>query len=157
MFKKHHYLTPFANKSYIFLLNLNDQKNIELIGINYKDKNKNAKKFLKDLKNPYELILSDEEGMLRVRVSRNLIYQGYKLEGAIIDKTSEAALGAFFSVIDDPKMFIEFHFKPGQIQFLNNRLIGHKRTSFKDLPEKCMKRKLCRVWLREKGKPFYNG
>jgi hypothetical protein len=110
-----------------------------------------------DKKTIFTPLLCNEDGRLRVRVSRNLIYQGYKLEGAILDETSEAALDAFFSVIDDPKMFIEFQFKPGQIQFLNNRLIGHKRTSFKDLPEKDMKRKLCRVWLRETGKRFYNG
>ena len=102
-------------------------------------------------------LLCDEDGRLRVRVSRNLIYQGYKLEGRIIDDSGEAALNAFFSVIDDIKMFIEFRLEPGQIQFLNNRLIGHKRTRFKDLPDEGIKRKLCRVWLRETGKRFYNG
>ena len=102
-------------------------------------------------------LLSDEEGGLRVRVSRNLIYQGYKLEGKKINATSEAALDAFFAVIDDPKMFIEFQFQPGQIQFLNNRLIGHKRTKFKDIPKMGMERKLCRIWLRETGRRFYNG
>ncbi len=100
-------------------------------------------------------LLSNEEDGLRVRVSRNLIYQGYRLEGKRVDETGEAALDAFFSIIDDPRMYIEFRFEPGQIQFLNNRLIGHKRTSFKDAPE--MKRKLCRVWLRQRGKRFYNG
>ncbi len=102
-------------------------------------------------------LLCDDVGGLRVRVSRNLIYQGYRLADKIIDEASEAALDAFFSVIDDPKMYIEFRFQPGQIQFLNNRVIGHKRTSFKDISEPGMKRKLCRVWLREKGKRFYNG
>ena len=102
-------------------------------------------------------LLSDEEGRLRVRVSRNLIYQGYKLEGKKINATSEAALDAFFAVIDDPKMFIEFQFQKGQIQFLNNRLIGHKRTKFKDIPKMGMERKLCRIWLREAGRRFYNG
>ena len=102
------------------------------------------------------LLCNEAEG-LRVRVSRNLIYQGYNLAAKKIDSVGEAALDAFFSVIDDPKMYIEFRFEPGQIQFLNNRLIGHKRTSFKDSSEIGMKRKLCRVWLREKGKRFYNG
>ena len=102
-------------------------------------------------------LLCEEERGLRVRVSRNLIYQGYNLEGKMIDKTSEAALDAFFSIIDDPKMYIEFHFEKGQIQFLNNRLIGHKRTSYRDSSEDGIKRKLLRVWLRETGKRFYNG
>ena len=110
-----------------------------------------------DKKTIFIPLLCDEEGRLRVRVSRNLIYQGYKLEGKMIDAIGEAALDAFFSVIDDPKMFIEFQFEPGQIQFLNNRLIGHKRTGFKDAPELGVKRKLCRIWLRESGRRFYNG
>ena len=110
-----------------------------------------------DKKTIFTPLLCDEKGRLRVRVSRNLIYQGYKLEGKIIDATGEAALDAFFSVIDDPKMFIEFQFQPGQVQFLNNRLIGHKRTEFRDIPEIGMERKLCRIWLREAGRRFYNG
>ncbi len=111
----------------------------------------------KDEKTIFRPLLSNERGGLRVRVSRNLIYQGYGLKGKRVDETSEAALDAFFSIIDDPRMYIEFHFEPGQIQFLNNRLIGHKRTRFKDNPEKGIKRKLYRVWLRETGKRFYNG
>ena len=111
----------------------------------------------KDEKTIFRPLLSNEEDGLRVRVSRNLIYQGYGLEGKRVDETGEAALDSFFSIIDDPRMYIEFQFEPGQIQFLNNRLIGHKRTKFKDAPEIGMKRKLCRVWLRERGSRFYNG
>jgi cytochrome c biogenesis protein CcmG/thiol:disulfide interchange protein DsbE len=45
-----------------FLMKLSSLKKIEIIGLNYKDKNKNAKNFLKELKNPYKLILSDRDG-----------------------------------------------------------------------------------------------
>ena len=79
------------------------------------------------------------------------------MKGRVIDESSEAALDAFFSIIDDPRMYLEFQFKPGQIQFLNNRLIGHKRTGFMDEPDEAMKRHLLRIWLREKGSRFYNG
>ena len=41
-------------------------------------------------------------------------------------------------------MYKEFQFEAGQIQFLNNRVIGHKRTSFEDWPNKDKKRHLCR-------------
>jgi alpha-ketoglutarate-dependent taurine dioxygenase len=105
----------------------------------------------------YKPILCEEKSGLRVRVSRNLIYQGYALRAELVDAMSEEALDAFFSIIDDPKMYKEFSFEAGQIQFLNNRLIGHKRTRFVDAPEPDLKRHLLRVWLREKGKRFYNG
>ena len=49
-----------------FLLELNNQKNIKIIGINYKDKIENAKKFLKEFKSPYEIIVSDKDGLISI-------------------------------------------------------------------------------------------
>jgi cytochrome c biogenesis protein CcmG, thiol:disulfide interchange protein DsbE len=51
---------------HIFLMNLSKKKNIEIIGLNYKDKNKNAKNFLDKLDNPYEVILSDQDGTIAI-------------------------------------------------------------------------------------------
>ena len=56
---------PCRNE-HTFLLDLNNQKNIEIIGLNYKDENENAKKFLKELGNPYNAIFSDEEGIIAI-------------------------------------------------------------------------------------------
>ena len=47
---------------HVFLLDLSNQKNIEIIGLNYKDNNKMAKNFLNELQNPYKMILIDENG-----------------------------------------------------------------------------------------------
>ena len=102
-------------------------------------------------------VLNREEEGLRVRVSRNLIYQGYGLAGRIVDWESEAALAAWFSIVDDPEMYTEFFFEPGQIQFVNNRVLGHKRTGFTDWRSPEQKRHLIRVWLRDRGRQFYNG
>ena len=49
-----------------FLMNLSKQKNIKIIGINYKDKNKNAIKFLKELNSPYQTVLSDFDGTIAI-------------------------------------------------------------------------------------------
>ncbi len=49
-----------------FLMNLSNQNNIEIIGLNYKDKNKNAKRFLEKLSNPYKIILSDQDGTISI-------------------------------------------------------------------------------------------
>ena len=45
-----------------FLMKLKNNQKIRLIGFNYKDKFKNAKSFLKDLGNPYDIIVSDKDG-----------------------------------------------------------------------------------------------
>ena len=49
-----------------FLMKLSKKKNLEIIGLNYKDKNKNAKIFLKNLNNPYKVILLDEDGTISI-------------------------------------------------------------------------------------------
>ncbi len=110
-----------------------------------------------DAKTIHRSVLNREDGGLRVRVSRNLIYQGYRLAGKAVDRESEAALTAWFSIVDDPSMYIEFYFEPGQIQFINNRILGHKRTAFTDWSTAERKRHLLRVWLRDRGRHFYNG
>jgi len=56
-----------------------------------------------------------------------------------------------------PGQALNFYFEPGQIQFVNNRLLGHRRTGFRDWPEPERKRLLVRLWLRNWGRPFYNG
>ena len=45
-----------------FLMELNEDQKIELIGFNYKDNFKNASSFLKDLGNPYDIIVLDKDG-----------------------------------------------------------------------------------------------
>ncbi len=50
------------------LINLSKTKDIEIIGINYKDKNKNAKNFLKKFESPYKIILSDKDGTISIEL-----------------------------------------------------------------------------------------
>jgi len=45
-----------------FLMELKKNGKIKLIGFNYKDNFKNASSFLKDLGNPYDIIVSDNDG-----------------------------------------------------------------------------------------------
>ena len=48
------------------LMELTSQEDLEIIGINYKDNILNAKKFLKELNNPYNIIISDKNGILGI-------------------------------------------------------------------------------------------
>ncbi len=49
-----------------FLVKLKDKKDLKIIGLNYKDKKENAKKFLNDFSNPYNLIFSDKSGTIAI-------------------------------------------------------------------------------------------
>ncbi len=48
------------------LMSLSKQKNLEIVGLNYKDNIKNAKNFLKELNNPYKTILLDKDGTIAI-------------------------------------------------------------------------------------------
>jgi alpha-ketoglutarate-dependent taurine dioxygenase len=98
-----------------------------------------------------------EEDRLKSRLSRYLIEQGHDLAGEPLDAMGRAALDALTAIIDDPALYKEFYFEPGQIQILDNRRLGHKRTGFEDWPEPERRRTLIRLWLRNHGRPFYGG
>ena len=45
------------------LIRLSKEKNLKILGVNFKDKKKQADKFLNDLGNPYDLLAKDEQGI----------------------------------------------------------------------------------------------
>ena len=49
-----------------YLMSLSKKENIKMIGQNYKDNFDNAKIFLIDLNNPYDLIFSDNDGTIAI-------------------------------------------------------------------------------------------
>jgi len=91
------------------------------------------------------------------RFSDWLIKAGYVVAGEEMDDLGQQALDAMTAVINEPGMGREFHFEPGQIQILDNRRIGHRRTAFEDWPEPEKRRHLVRLWFRHEGRPFYHG
>jgi len=67
---------------------------------------------------------------------------------------NEADLDALETLIDTaarPGIFLDMEFEPGDIQFLNNRLILHARTDYEDDPDPALKRHLLRLWLMMPG------
>ena len=49
-----------------YLMNLSKKENIKIIGQNYKDNFDNAKNFLIELNNPYDLIFLDDDGTIAI-------------------------------------------------------------------------------------------
>lgn len=71
---------------------------------------------------------------------------GYRLAGAELDAAAEDALGLMGELAADPENWLEFRLAAGQFQLLNNRLLAHSRTAFRD--EGARTRHFVRLWTR---------
>jgi cytochrome c biogenesis protein CcmG/thiol:disulfide interchange protein DsbE len=68
------------------LMNLSKNKNIELVGINYKDTKINAKIFLTELGNPYKEIIFDDKGIIAIEWGAYGVPESYLIKDGIIIK-----------------------------------------------------------------------
>ena len=102
-------------------------------------------------------LFENQHGELLGRLSRFHVRTGQALAGEPLDRDGAAALEMLEAIMNEPALGYEYWFEPGQIQIIDNRRIGHKRTSFIDWPEPGRRRRLMRLWLRDSGRPFYNG
>ena len=96
-------------------------------------------------------------GELHARFSLHQINSGYALKGEPVDNEGAAALAATLDIFERPGIAIDFDFAPGEIQFVDNRVLGHSRTEFEDSPEPDRRRHLVRLWLRDHGRRAYPG
>ena len=55
-----------CRKEHSYLMRLSKKKNLKIIGLNYKDDTRKAKKFLNELKNPFDMILLDKDGTIAI-------------------------------------------------------------------------------------------
>lgn len=110
-----------------------------------------------DVMTTYHPMFEHRGDRLVARLSRFQVVNGHKLAGVELDSQSVAAIEAFEAILNEPGMAARFHFEPGQIQLIDNRALGHKRTAFRDWPEPERKRLLVRLWLRDEGSRAYSG
>jgi hypothetical protein len=102
-------------------------------------------------------IFEQRDGNLVSHMSHFHVRTGHALAGEPLAPESEAAMDEMEAIMNEPGMGHEFWFEPGQIQILDNRRIGHRRTGFIDWPEPERKRRLVRMWMRDSGGVDYNG
>jgi alpha-ketoglutarate-dependent taurine dioxygenase len=102
-------------------------------------------------------LFENYDGELKGRLSRFHVRTGQALAGEPLDPIGDAALEILETIMNEPELGHEFWFETGQIQIIDNWRIGHKRSSFTDWPEPARRRRLMRLWLRDSGRPFYNG
>ena len=94
---------------------------------------------------------------LHARFSAHQIRGGYALRGEPVDEEGATALAALIDLFDDDTLCADFDLEPGQLQFVDNRALGHARTQFEDFPEPHRRRHLVRLWLRDHGRRSYPG
>tara|TARA_B100000945_G_C20145853_1_gene486157 strand:- start:93 stop:623 length:531 start_codon:yes stop_codon:yes gene_type:complete len=69
-----------------YLFKLKNLNNINIIGVNYKDKKSNAAKFLSDLGNPYHEVLIDLDGTKSIELGAIGVPETYLISNKIIVK-----------------------------------------------------------------------
>jgi alpha-ketoglutarate-dependent taurine dioxygenase len=94
---------------------------------------------------------------LAARFSAHQIRGGYALKGEPLDDEGAASLAALLDLFEDETLSADFDLEPGQLQFVDNRVLGHARTEFTDFPEPLRRRHLVRLWLRDHGRRAYAG
>tara|TARA_Y200000002_G_scaffold74797_1_gene58671 strand:- start:2523 stop:3047 length:525 start_codon:yes stop_codon:yes gene_type:complete len=84
---KYHLINIWASwclpckKEHPILMNLKKENNLKLVGINFKDKKLNANNFLRELGNPYDFSLRDNDG------TKSILFGVYGVpESILIDK-----------------------------------------------------------------------
>ena len=86
-------------------MNLSKIKRIEVIGLNYKDKIANAKSFLKDLKNPFNIVFLDNDGTISIEwgaygVPESFLIYNNVIIKKIIGPITENSLQEIISLIE---------------------------------------------------------
>ncbi len=104
-----------------------------------------------------EPVFTTKDNVLYARLSTGLIRQGYIVAEKEMDAQTVQALEALDDVMESVDLGKTFQFLPGQIQIVNNRRLGHRRTAFTDAPDPDKKRHLVRIWLRDDDRRFYQG
>ena len=72
-------------------------------------------------------ICEPAERGVHIRFSRRLLNFGYELADGDMDDATRAAITSFGEILDRPDLGKAFTFERGQVQFVNNRRLGHRR------------------------------
>jgi cytochrome c biogenesis protein CcmG/thiol:disulfide interchange protein DsbE len=75
-----------CRKEHPLLMNLKETKQLDVIGINYKDIKINAENFLSELGNPYEKIIFDKDGVIAIEWGAYGVPESFLIKDGIILK-----------------------------------------------------------------------
>lgn len=93
-------------------------------------------------------IFSFHEEKLSCRYLRKYIEVGQERREIALSQVEIEALDLIDTLIHDPDIRLDMMLEPGDIQFANNYVVMHSRTSFEDYDDLALRRKLLRLWLK---------
>lgn len=93
-------------------------------------------------------VLARRDGELLLRYLRYWIEVGHEKANQPLTPAQRSALDTLDDVLREPELRVEFHLRPGDMFFINNRWLFHNRTAFEDDSEPDRRRHLVRLWLR---------
>ena len=102
-------------------------------------------------------IFTCDGNSLNARFNKRLVYKGYELVGESIDALGREALEAMHNLMSEPENHFSFQLAAGQLQYMNNFGIAHRRTKYVDYDDPDKKRHLVRIFLRDSGRRTYMG
>ena len=88
---------------------------------------------------------------IEARYYDDYVKQGHRLMRSPLDDRMLAALDALRAAIETPAHCFDFYLTPGQIEFVNNRVVAHARTRFENANGADQGRHLIRLWVRRTG------
>ena len=88
-----------CREEHSFLLSLKSLDKLNIIGINYKDNDINAKKFIKELGNPYSKIIVDPSGVNSIELGAYGVPETF-----LINNKSKTILKKYIGPIDGEKL-----------------------------------------------------
>src|SRR3984893_8462575 len=108
---------------------------------------------------PYRLpVFGARNGLVSVRLIRNQINAACTKTGVPLAPIERASLDLFDELAQDPEIHLDMDLQVGDIQFCNNYVMLHSRTSFEDYPEVERRRHMIRLWLTmDQRRPLAEG
>ncbi|MGE0798041.1 MAG: TauD/TfdA family dioxygenase [Lautropia sp.] len=93
---------------------------------------------------------------LKMRMGLHTIFNGYAIRNEPMDPEAVSAIESLKSIFGDASLSHRFLMAPGQMQFVNNLEICHRRTAFRDGSDATRKRRMVRLWMRDAGSCDYD-
>lgn len=97
---------------------------------------------------PIPLFHTASDGTVSARYARSYITRAEQRSGTPLPPAAKAALDCFDRIALDPALLLEFHLRPGDIEFASNYTVFHARRGYTDHPDPARKRMMLRLWLQ---------